>query len=78
MDVNIGGRSRVYIRCRFRYFLNISFKYEPNVRDNCHDFLMKALSFGKVAVVFVNVKNWRIRLLGMSKHEVKIFRVIFI
>lgn len=52
VDVNIGGRSHVYIKCRFRYFLNISFKYEAKVRGNCHDFFMKALSFGRSCSCF--------------------------
>lgn len=52
IDVNIGGRSNIHIRCHFRYFLNISFKYEPKVRDNCHDFVMKGMSFGRSCSCF--------------------------
>ena len=40
IDVNKTSRSREYHICHYWYFLNYSFKFQPNVCNRCHDLLM--------------------------------------
>ena len=30
--------------CHYWYFLNFSFKFQPNVRNRCHDLLMMSVT----------------------------------
>ena len=35
--------------CQYWYFLNYSFKFQPNVCNNCHDFLMMSINLSNIA-----------------------------
>ena len=37
-------------------FKDIGFKYEPYLRNSCHDLMQKAMSFNDVAIVYVKKK----------------------
>ena len=43
IDVNKASASKEYDVCHYWYFLNISFKFQPNVCNRCHDLLMVSL-----------------------------------
>ena len=38
--------------CRFWYFKDIGFKYEPCLCNGCHDLMQRAMSFNDVAIVY--------------------------
>ena len=35
--------------CQYWYFLNCSFKFQPNVCNKCHDFLMMSINLSNIA-----------------------------
>lgn len=39
---------------KLRVILDVTSKYKPKVYNSCHDFIMKAMNFNKVAIVSVN------------------------
>ena len=38
-----------YDICQYWYFFNYSFKFQPNVCNKCHDFLMMLINFSNIA-----------------------------
>ena len=53
--------------CRYWYFKDIGFKYEPYLCNGCHDLMQKAMSFNNVAIVYVKGSAYRIHFWYMSK-----------
>ena len=41
--------------CHYRYFLNYTFKFQPNVCNRCHDLLMMSINLSDIA--FSNIKG---------------------
>ena len=41
--------------CHYWYFLNYSFKLQPNVHNRCHDLLMMSMNLSNIA--FLNIKG---------------------
>ena len=37
--------------CHYWYFLNYSFKFQPNVCNRCHDLIMMSINFSKIAIL---------------------------
>ena len=46
--------------CRYWYFKDIGFKYEPYLSNGCHDLMQKAMSFNNIAIVYVKGNTYRI------------------
>ena len=44
---------RECIVCHYWYFININFRFQPEVCNGCHDLMQKAMSFYDVAIVTV-------------------------
>ena len=55
--------------CRYWYFRNIGFKYEPYLCHGCHDLMQKGMSFNIVAIVHVKGSAYRIHLWYMRKDD---------
>ena len=36
--------------CHYWYFLNYSFKFQPNVYSRCHDLLMMSMNLDDIAI----------------------------
>ena len=36
--------------CHYWYFLNFSFKFQPNVCNRCHDLLMRSMNLSDMAI----------------------------
>ena len=53
-DVNKISTSKEYI-CHSWYFLNYSFKFQPNVSNRCHDLLMMSMNLIDIAIL--NIKG---------------------
>ena len=69
IDVNKTSLSKECDMCRYRYFKDIGFKYEPYLWNGCHDLMEKAMSFKNVAVVYVKRNAYRIHFSYMSKDD---------
>ena len=55
--------------CRFWYFKDIGFKYEPCLCNGCHDLMQRAMSFNDVAIVYAKWSVYRIHFWYMSKDD---------
>ena len=55
IDVNKISASKECDICHYLYFLNYSFKFQPNFCSRCHDLLMMSLNFSDIAIL--NIKG---------------------
>ena len=55
--------------CRYWYFKDVGFKYEPYLCNGCHGLMQKAMSFNNIAIVYVKGNVYRIHFWYMSKDE---------
>ena len=51
-------------------FLDIGFKYEPNLCNGCNDLMQKAINFNDVATASVKGSDYRIHFWYMSQNDV--------
>ena len=54
IDVNKGSASKECDICLYWYFLNYSFKFQPNVSNRCHVLLMMSISLSDCAMLGIN------------------------
>ena len=54
-DVNKTSASKECDICHYFYFLNYSFKFQPNVHNRCHDLLMMSMNLSNIAIL--NIKG---------------------
>ena len=59
--------SRKCSLCKFYYFLDKNFKYEPYLCDGCYGMSMKANSMQSLAIVYHGENAYRIIFVFMSK-----------
>ena len=55
IDVNKTSASKECDICHYWYFLNYSFKFQPNVCNRCHDLSMMSMNFSNI--VILNIKG---------------------
>ena len=55
IDVDKKSASKECDICHYWYFLNYSFKFQPNVCNRCHDLLMMSINLSDIA--FLNFKG---------------------
>ena len=60
IDVNKINLSKQCDICRYWYFKDIGFKYEPYHCNGCHDLMEKARGFNNVAIVYIEENTYRI------------------
>ena len=53
--------------CRYWYFKDIGFKYEPHLCNGCHGLIQKAVRFNNIAIVHVKGSAYRIHFWCISK-----------
>ena len=58
-DVNKASASEECDICHYWYFLNYSFKFQPNVCNRCQDLLMMSMNLRDIA--FLNIKGYDYR-----------------
>ena len=51
IDVNKTSASREWDICRYWYFLNYSFKFQPNVCNRYHDLLMMPVNLSDIVIL---------------------------
>ena len=47
-----------------------NFKFQSNVRNRCHDFLMMSMNLSDVAILSIKDYNYRCIISGINKSEV--------
>ena len=55
--------------CHYWYFKDIGFKHEPYLCSGCHDLMQKAISFNKIAIVYIKGSAYRIHFWYMGKND---------
>ena len=51
IDVNKTSALKESNVCIYWYFLNYSFKFQPNVCNRCHDLLMMSINLSNIAIL---------------------------
>ena len=69
IDRNKTSASKECDICRYWYFLDKNFNYEPYLSNGCHDLMQEAMNFNDVAIVSIKGNDYRIRFWYMSKDE---------
>ena len=55
VDVNKTSASKECDICHYWYFINFSFKFQPNVYNRCHDLLRMSINLSDIAIL--NIKG---------------------
>ena len=55
--------------CHYWHFKDIGFKYEPYLRNGCHDLMQKAMSFNDVALFYFEGSAYRIHFWSYTKSD---------
>ena len=61
--------SRKCSLCKFYYFLDKNFNYEPYLCDGCYDMSMKAVSIKHLAIINHNGNHCRVNFTLMSNKD---------
>ena len=69
IDVNKTRASKKCDLCHYWYFLNYSFKFQPNVCNRSHDLLMMSMNLSDIPILYIKGSNYRciIRLTGRNE-----------
>ena len=69
MDVNKTSASKECDVCHYWYFLNYSFKFQPNICNGCHDLLIMFINLRDIAVLNINGSDYRCIISLIGKNE---------
>ena len=69
IDINKTNASKECKICRYWYFKDIGFKYEPYLCNDCHGLMQKAIIFNDIAIVYVKGNAYKIHFWYMSKND---------
>ena len=70
IDVNKTSASKKCDICHYWYFLNYSFKFQPNVCKRCHDLIMMSINVSDIAILNIRGTDYRCIISLISKNEV--------
>ena len=59
IDLNKTSASEECMICNYWYFLDIGYKYEPNVCNKCHDISVMAYELENIAILNVKGVDYR-------------------
>ena len=68
-DVNKRSASKECDVCHYQYFLNYSFKFQPNVCNRCHDLLMMSMNLSDIAILNNKGSDYCCIISLISKNE---------
>ena len=51
------------------YFINYSFKFQPNVCNRCHDLLMMSINLSDIAILNIKGSDYRCIISLITKNE---------
>ena len=69
IDVNKTSASKECDVCHYWYFLNYSFKFQPNVCNRCHDLLMMSMNLSNIAILNIKSSDYCFIISLISKSE---------
>ena len=69
IDTNKTSASKECDICHYWYFLNYSFKFQPNICNRCHDLLMMSLIHSDIAILNIRGYDYRCIIGLISKNE---------
>ena len=69
IDVNKTSASKECDVCHYWYFLNYSFKFQPNVCNRCHDLLMMSMNLSDIAILNIKGSDYCCIISLISKNE---------
>ena len=69
IDVNKANTSKECDICHYWYFLNYSFKFQPNVFNRRHDLLMMSMSLGDIAILNIKGSDYCCIISLISRNE---------
>ena len=70
IDVNKTRASKKCDLCHYWYFLNYSFKFQPNVCNRSHDLLMMSVTLSDMAILNIKGSDFLCIINLISKKEV--------
>ena len=68
-DVDKTSASKECDICRYWYFLNYGFKFQPNVWNRCHDLLIMSMKLNDIAILNTKSSDYRCIVSLISKNE---------
>ena len=69
-DVDKTSESKDCDIYQFWYFLNNSFKFQPNVLNRCHNLLMISMNLSDIAILNIKGSDYRCIISLISKYKV--------
>ena len=69
IDVNKINKSKECNICHSWYSLNKGFKFQPNVCNGCHDFLIISMNLTNIAILNIKSADYRCIISGISRRE---------
>ena len=69
IDVNKASASKDFNVSYYWYFLNYSFKFQPNVCNRCHDLLMMSMNPSDIAILNIKSSDYSCIINLISKIE---------
>ena len=69
IDVNKTIASKECDICHYWYFLNYSFKFQPNVCNTCHDLLIMSINLSDIAILNIEGSDYHCIISLSSKNE---------
>ena len=68
-DVNKTSASKECDVFRYRYFINFSFNFQPNVSNRCHGLLMMSVNLTNISILNIKGSDYRCIISLISKNE---------
>ena len=69
INVNKTSASKECDICHYWYFLNYSFKFQPNACNRCHDLLMMSMNLRDIDILNMKGSDYRCIITLNSKNE---------
>ena len=58
IDISEISKSKECDISHYWYFLNKSFKFQPNVCNRCHDLLMMSMNLNNIAILYIKSADY--------------------
>ena len=59
IDINKTSELKECDICHYWYFLNKAFKFQPNVRQRCHDLVKMSMNLSDTVILNIKSANYR-------------------
>ena len=69
IDINQVSTLKTCSNCHYWYFLNYSFKFQPNVCNRCHDLLMISINLRDSGILNIKASDYCCMDSLISKYE---------